>query len=179
MNKLFQKIATAEEKYMTPLQRKFTLTAHVIVSVGWLGTAVAFIALAVTGLTSQDAQMVRAAYLAMKLIGWYVIVPLSVASLITGLIQSLGTRWGLFRHYWILVKFVLTSLAVIALLGHMQPISYLADAAAKTVLSSTDLRGLRILLTIAPGAALLVLLVSTTLAVFKPRGMIGKSKLHD
>lgn len=57
-------------------------------------------ALAVSGLTSADVQTVRAAYLAMDLIGWFVIVPLSLASLLTGLVQSLGTRWGLFRHYW-------------------------------------------------------------------------------
>ena len=41
----------------------------------------------------------RGAYLAMDLIGWFVIVPLSLASLLTGLVQALGTTWGLFRHY--------------------------------------------------------------------------------
>ena len=64
---------------MTPRLRKFGLTAHVMFSVGWLGAVAAYLALAIAGLTSQDAQMVRAAYLAMKLIGWSVIVPLSLA----------------------------------------------------------------------------------------------------
>src|SRR5438876_8144523 len=93
---------------MTPRLRKFALTAHVTSSVGWLGAVVAYLALAIAGLTSQDAQRVRAACLAMELIGWFVIVPCSLAALLTGVVQSLGTEWGLFRHYWILVKFLLT-----------------------------------------------------------------------
>ena len=50
--------------------------------------------------------MVRAAFLAMESIGWFVIVPLSLAALPTGLVQSLGTEWGLFRHCWMLAKFL-------------------------------------------------------------------------
>jgi hypothetical protein len=74
-----------------PRLRKFALTAHVTSSVGWLGAVAGFLALAVAGLTSQNAQMARAAYLAMELITWFVIVPLGLASLLTGLVQSLGT----------------------------------------------------------------------------------------
>jgi len=80
-------------------------TAHVTLSAGWLGAVVAYLALAIAGLTSHDAGMVHAAYLAMNLIGQLIIVPLSLAALLTGLVQSLATEWGLFRHYWIVVKF--------------------------------------------------------------------------
>jgi hypothetical protein len=156
---------------MTPWVRKFALTAHVTFSVGWLGAVAGFLALAVAGLNSQDEQRVRAAYLAMELIGWFVIVPLSLASLLTGLVQSLGTRWGLFRHYWVLVKFVMTLLATLLLLVHMRPISYVAGVAAETTLSSADLRGVRLQFVADAGAALLVLLVATTLSVFKPQGL--------
>jgi hypothetical protein len=115
--------------------------------------------------------MVRAAYLTMELTGWFVIVPLSLASLLTGLIQSLGTTWGLFRHYWVLLKFLLTLFATIVLLLHMAPIGRVARAAAETTLSSADLRKLRIQLVANAGAAMLVLLVATTLAVYKPPGI--------
>jgi hypothetical protein len=166
---------------MTPRLRKFALTSHITSSVGWLGAVAGFLALAVAGLTGQDAQMVRAAYLAMGLTGWFVIVPLSLASLLTGLVQSLGTEWGLFRHYWVLVKLLITILATIVLLVHMRPISHLAGVAAETTLSSADLRGLRIQLVANAGAALLVLLVATILAVYKPRGMTpyGRRKQHE
>jgi uncharacterized membrane protein len=73
-------------------------------------------------LTTQNAQIVRAAYLAMELNAWFVIVPLVLSSLLTGLVQALGTMWGLFRHYWVLAKLVLTVLITIILLLQMQPI---------------------------------------------------------
>lgn len=161
--------------------RKVALTAHVASSVGFLGAVVAFLALAVAGLTTQDTQIVRAAYLAMEMIAWSVIVPLSVASLLSGLVQSLGTQWGLFRHYWVLVKFLLTVLTTVVLLLQMQPISYMARSAAETALTSADLRGLRNSLVTHAAGGVLVLLVTTSLSVFKPRGMTryGWRKQHE
>lgn len=156
---------------MTPRLRKFALTAHVTSSVGLLGAVASFLALAVAGLASQDAQMVRAAYLAMAFTAWYVIVPLSFASLLTGLVQALGTSWGLFRHYWVLAKLLLTVLTIIVLLLQMEGISYLAGAAAETTLSSVDLLGLRRSLRFHAAGGLLVLLAATTLSVYKPQGM--------
>ncbi len=146
------------------------LTAHVVLSVGWLGAVAVFLALAVAGLTSQDTQMVPGAYLAMELATRFVIVPLALASLLTGLVQALGTRWGLFRHYWVLVKFLLTVFATIVLLLQVEPISYIAGVAAETTLSSADLRELRSSLVVHAGGGLIVLLATTILSVYKPRG---------
>jgi hypothetical protein len=109
---------------MTPNLRKLVLTAHIASSVGWLGAVASFLALAVAGLISRDAQIVRATYLAMELTAWFVIVPLSFASPLTGIVQSLGTTWGLFRHYWVLIKFLMTIPCTVVLLLHMQPISF-------------------------------------------------------
>lgn len=150
--------------------RKFVLTAHITFAVGWLGAVAGFLALAVVGWKSQEPQIVSAAYLAMDWITRFVILPLSFAPLITGPILSLGTPWGLFRHYWILAKLLITLLSTIILLIHLQPIRYLADAAAKEVLSSADLQ-MRIQMVIASTAALIALLVTNILAVFKPKGM--------
>ena len=166
---------------MTPGLRKFALTAHVTSSVGWLGAVAGFLALAVAGLTSQDAQMVRAAYIASGLTAWFVIVPLSFASLLTGLVQALGTTWGLFRNYWVLAKFLLTVLTIIVLLLQMEGIGYMAGVAAETTLSSADLLGLRRTIRTHAAGGLLVLLVTTTLSVYKPRGMTryGWRKQHE
>jgi hypothetical protein len=167
---------------MTAGVRKFALTAHVTFSVGWLGAVVGFLALAVASLTSQDAQMVRAAYLAMEVTARFVIVPLSLASLLTGLVQSLGTTWGLFRHYWVLFKLLINLFATIVLLMYMRTLSYFSGVAADTTLSSADLLGLRSLSPLLhAGAALLLLLVATTLAVYKPRGMTpyGRRKQRE
>ena len=163
---------------MAPSLRKFALTAHVASSVGWLGAVAAFLALAISGFTSQDEQMVRAVWLAMELTGWFVIVPLSLASLLTGLVQSLGTPWGLFRHHWVVVKLLLTVFATIVLLVHMPTVSYFAglaedsNRAVRAGLSGELLHA---------GGGLLVLLVTTTLSVYKPRGVTryGRRKHHE
>lgn len=166
---------------MTPGLRKFALTVHVTSSVGTLGAVAGFLALAVAGLASEDSQMVRAAYPAMELTAWYVIVPLVLASLVTGLVQSLGTPWGLFRHYWVLTKLLLNVLVTIVLLLQMDGISYVAGVAAETTLSSTDLLGLRRSIRTHATGGLLVLLVPVVLSLYKPRGMTpyGWRKQHE
>jgi len=166
---------------MSPGLRRFALTAHITSSVGWLGTVATFLALAVVGLTNQDATVVRAAYLAAESITWYVIVPLAFASLLTGLVMSLGTPWGLFRHYWVLVKFLLTVLATVLLLLHTQPIGQLAAIARWTIVSGADAGRLQIQLVADAAAALVALLVNVTLSVYKPRGVTayGQRKLVE
>jgi hypothetical protein len=161
---------------MSPRLRRFVLTTHVTTSVGWLGAVASFLALAIAGLTSRETQTVQAAYLAMELTGWFVIVPLSLASPLTGLVQSLGSTWGLFRHYWVLVKFLITIPATVLLLVHMRPIGHLARVVEETTLAGGELAGLRIQLVADAGAALVVLLAATVLSVYKPRGLTPYGK---
>jgi hypothetical protein len=161
---------------MTPAVRKLVLTAHATFSIGWFGAVAAFLALAISGLVSDDVDMVRADYLAMAAIGWFVIVPFGIGSLIVGVIQSLGTEWGLFRHYWVLVKLVLTVGALTLLLVHMRLVSHMSSIAAATDLSAGELRGVRIQLVGDATGALVVLLVATVLSIYKPRGMTRRGR---
>jgi hypothetical protein len=71
----------------------------VTVSVGWVGAVVTMIAIAVVGLTADDEVAVRGAYLVMEAAARYVLVPLALLSLVTGVVHSLGTTWGLLRHH--------------------------------------------------------------------------------
>jgi hypothetical protein len=158
-------------KTMSPSFRKFVLTSHITFSVGWLGAVAVFLAHAIAGLTSQDDQIVRAAYLAMGLSVWLVIVPSNVGALLTGLVQSLSTQWGLFKHYWVVVKFFLTVAGTILLLVHTRPIDYIAGVASERLLSATEFRGLRIQLVVDAAAALLLLIVTTAISVYKPWGL--------
>jgi hypothetical protein len=157
---------------MKPALRKVNLTAHVTSSVGWLGAVASFLVLSIKGLTSQDAETVRGAYLAMNLIGQLIIVPLSFAALLTGLVQSLGTHWGLFRHYWVLVKFALTIGATFLLLLHQ--FTAVAGAARRVSEAPTgtlpEVGRLGSQLVADAGLAVVVLLVTTTLSVYKPWG---------
>ncbi|MEY9628988.1 hypothetical protein [Sinorhizobium fredii] len=156
---------------MAPLLRKVALIAHIISSVGSLGAVAAFLALAIAGLSSEDGQVVRSVYVTMEVIARTVIVPLVFASLATGLIQSLGTTWGLFRHYWVLAKLLLTIFTAVVLMLQMSGIAHVAALAADPAFSSADLLGLRRSLAVHAAGGLVVLLVTTTLSVLKPRGL--------
>lgn len=149
---------------MTPRFQKFVLLTHIIFSVGWFGAVIPYLALVIAGLTTRDTQVMRAVCLSMDLIGWYVLVPLSFGALLSGLAMSLGSQWGLFRHWWILAKFVLTIFAVFVLLRHMQDVSRMAK---EIMLSRGDFRPDLIHAT----GGLLVLLAAMTLSIFKPWGM--------
>ena len=167
---------------MTPRLRRFALTVHLTLSVGWIGAVAAFLALVVAAMTAPDPQTLRAAWIAMEVIGWFAIVPLALASLLTGLVMALGTRWGLFRHYWVLISFVLTILANAILLGNMQAVSFFARMAAET--EGADLGRLRDGLPselLHAGVGLLLLLVIQALNIYKPRGMTayGRRKQYE
>jgi hypothetical protein len=156
---------------MKPRSRKVALIVHISFSVGWLGAVLPYLALSIVGLTSHDPHTVSGAYLSMKLIGWSVIVPLSLAALLSGLVESLGTQWGLVRHWWILIKFVLTIFATFVLLRHMQKVSVVANMAPQSSLSDAGFHAFRFQLFIHPAGGLLVLLGITAISVFKPWGL--------
>jgi hypothetical protein len=153
---------------MSPGRRKLVLTAHVTTSVGWLGAVASFLVVGVVGLTSQHAQTVRGAYLVMDAAAWLVLVPLAFASLLTGLLQSLTTPWGLFRHYWVLFKLLINVGTITVLLMYMKTFGSMADVAADP---SSDLGAVRNVSPVLHAAlALLLLLVATILGVYKPKG---------
>ena len=170
---------------MTPRVRKLTITAHVAFSVGWLGAVVAFLVLSIFGLTRHDAEVVRGAYLSMDLISRFVIIPLSLAALTTGLLQALGTPWGLFRYYWIVVKFGLAIFMTFALLVHQFAVITVAakrmSGAGTEALFGANLSSLKTELVRAPSLSILLLVVATTLGVYKPWGLTayGRRKQQE
>jgi hypothetical protein len=166
---------------MNSALRRLNLTAHVASSVGWLGAVVAFLALSIAGRTSADAEIIRASYVAMNLIGQFIIVPLSILALSTGVVQSLGTHWGLVRYYWVLTKFVLTVGATLLLLLHQ----FTAVAGAATAVSNVapgalpDVGRLSAQLVFDAAFAGFILVVTTTLSVYKPWGRIQRVVVAD
>ena len=154
---------------MPPGLRRLALTAHVTFSVGWLGAVIGFLALAALGLTARDPQTVRGVYLVMEPAAWLVLVPLSFASLLTGLVSSLGTAWGLFRHYWVLFKLLINVFATGVLLIYMGTFRQMAVAAAD---AGADLEVVRNASPLVHAAlALLLLIAATVLGIYKPRGL--------
>jgi hypothetical protein len=166
---------------MTSNLRKFALTAHVTFSVGLLGSIAAFLVLANAGLNSQDTQIIRAAYLSMDLVAKLIIAPLAVASLTTGLIQSFGTPWGLFRPYWVLAKLLITTFATTILLIKLKMVGYAAHLVTEATLPRAELTAVGTELRFHAAAGLLVLLVPAILSVYKPRGLTpyGRRKQQE
>lgn len=151
---------------LTPSLRKAVLTAHVASSVGWIGAVLAYLVLDLVATFGQDVPTVRAAFMGMELIVLYGIVPLALAAVLIGVVVALGTSWGLFRHYWVLVKLLLTLFATTILLLETRAIGTMAAVAA----TGADPRDLPGSLPHSIGGAL-VLLTILILAIYKPAGM--------
>jgi hypothetical protein len=155
--------------------RRLGLTLHITTSVGWLGAVCVFLALAVRGPT--DAASAAWVYPALDAITWTTLVPLALAATVTGLVQSFASPWGLLRHYWVVVKAVITVPATGLLLLHTGPIGALADAGPADV--GAELRALQVQMTADAGAAVLALLLVTGLAVYKPRGWTAYGRRRE
>ena len=156
---------------MGPRLRRLVLVTHVVTSVGWLGAVAVFLALAVLGLASGDPGTVRGAYLVMLPTGTFVLVPLAVASLTTGVLSALGTSWGLVKHYWVLIKLLITAASTLVLVLYLQTFRLLAETAADPTADLAKVRNSSPALH--SGLALLALVVTTVLAVYKPKGLTG------
>jgi hypothetical protein len=152
-----------------PALRRFTFTTHVTSSVGWVGAVFVFLALAAIGLTSQDERTVRGAYLVMAPAAWFVLVPLAHTALFSGIALSLGTPWGLFRHYWVVFKLGITLFSTLILMIYMGTFRQMAGVAADPVMELGLVRNPSPLLHAV--LALTLLLIATWLAVYKPFGM--------
>jgi len=156
-------------KIMKPQITKAFLTSHITVSVGWFGAAAVFLVLAITSILSKNVQAVNSAYMAMEISAWFIILPFCIASLVTGIIQALITRWGLLNHYWIIVKLILTLGSTILLILHLKPIAQLAHLANDANVAIAK-PGLQMQMVADSGAALLVLLTMITISIYKPWG---------
>ena len=164
---------------MTPALRRFTFTTHVTSSVGWVGAVLAFLALAVIGFTSDDEVKVRGAYLLMAPAAWFVLVPLAHASLLSGIVLSLGTSWGLFRHYWVVLKLGITVFSTVILLIYMGTFRQMAGVAADPVVDLAVVRNASPI--VHAILALILLVAATVLGVYKPFGMTayGERRLEE
>lgn len=154
---------------MTPRVRKFALAAHVAVSVGWAGAVLVFVALSAVGLGSPDVATVRGVYLVMLPAAELVLVPLAFASLATGIVQSLGTSWGLLRHYWVVIKLAITFVATLILLLYLETFRAMARVAADPSVELAAVRNPSPL--VHSALALVALLVAMALGLYKPRGL--------
>lgn len=152
---------------LTPRWRKTLLSIHLISSLGLLGADWAVLALAVVGWLGADPVTV---YPAAYLLGTVLILPLALAALVTGTLQGLLTRWGLFRHWWVVISLVLTVAGTVLAIFVLVPS---LDAAA-TAAAASQIPPDRLGLVKDSSGATGVLIVITVLSVFKPLGRLRR-----
>jgi hypothetical protein len=105
---------------LTPTWRKAVLVLHIAGGVGWMGLDAGLLILATTGLTTDTGRTAASCYMAIGLVVPPAVLTLSLIMLASGLTLGMGTKWGLIRYWWVLVKLilglVLTGLVFFALL---------------------------------------------------------------
>lgn len=160
--------------------RKLLITCHIVVSVSLIGAVSCFLVLAFFGMLTTTQEIQRVTYPAMELLAVYIILPMAIASLVIGIVQSLYSPWGLVQHYWVLAKLVLSALTIGVLLMQFETIHTLATIAAHTTFSANDM-GQQMRVIIHATGGLFVLLLATVLSVYKPKGMtrFGMGKIKN
>lgn len=151
-----------------PRLRRLLLAVHLACSVGWVGAVIAYLALAIAIPAGRDPEVVRAAWIGMEIVGWYAVVPLAVGSLVTGVLMGAVTRWGLLRHYWVVISLLATTVLTVVLVFHMTDVSTQTDNARV----ADDEHLLRMGSDIAHAViGLVVLLGILVLNIYKPKGL--------
>jgi len=157
---------------LTPLMRKALLVLHVIAGIGWIGVDIALLVLLFTARTSNDAALVMSGFNAIGLIVPAAVPPLSLSILVTGLILGMGTRWGLVRYWWVLVKLllslVMTVLVFFSLVPTVRGIAVLSTTTMSADSVRASLGALPTMLLFPPSVSLLMLSVASILSIFKP-----------
>ena len=157
------------ERRLSPSQYKLLLTAHVVVSVGWLGVVLAKIVLKVFAMTTGAPEIAAALYVATERLN-IAFPPLAIGTIVTGVLLSLGTKWGLVQHYWVATKIVLTVgvIATAVQLGTRipQPTGRAVEESTILGLASSPM----VLLLSLSIAHLIMLLAATVLSTYKPWG---------
>ncbi|MEV7353521.1 DUF2269 domain-containing protein [Kitasatospora sp. NPDC091276] len=159
---------------LSPTARKSAVVVHIVSSVSWLGLMLCLLTLGTTGLLTDSAETLRSAYRMMPLLGDALVFPLSLLSLLTGLLLALGTPWRLFRYRWVAVKFWLTLAATAAsifeLTARLHEAAHLVDQHPTGTIADMHLGFTRYNLVIIPIVALSVYVANVVLSVVKPSG---------
>ena len=162
---------------LSPGQRKALVAAHIVVSVGLLGLSTALFVLATAAALTSDLATSQAAYRSMAIFTRGVVQPVAILTLATGVLLSLGTKWGLFQHTWIAVKLALTVATILNGMLNLGPAVQRAIAltASASAASPPDLGTTALVAIAVPGINVLMLGAATAISVYKPWGRLSRT----
>lgn len=105
----------------------------------------------------------------MHLFDLTIVIPLVLLSIVTGLVVSFGTHWGLVRHWWILAKFALA--VGIVTVASVWENYWVRGLVAKTAADrGAVLDGIDMRLAVCMVGFSVALWIATILSVYKPWG---------
>ena len=149
---------------LPPRWRKAVLTLHVVTAVGWLGVDLVLLTFGVAGLTGADPDLV---YPAQSFIGRLLFTPLSVLVWLVGVVNAIFTPWRLLKHWWVVVKLLLTSLMLVLVLFLLYP-----GLTGAGELAGALPRADRVNMVVAPSVSTSLLIFATVLSTYKPWGRV-------
>lgn len=99
-------------KHLSFTPKKWWLSAHLLFSAIWLGVTVTFLILSINIFLANDMQTIKAYYTSMLILEQTAGRVSIIGTVITGLILSIFTKWGLFKFNWIITKEIMTILCM-------------------------------------------------------------------
>jgi hypothetical protein len=155
--------------------RKLTLLVHIAAAGAWLGLDLVLGILIVTGLTSGDATAAAASALSLAAFATWPLVAVGTVTLASGVLLGLGTKYGLVRYWWVLVKLVVNIVLVTLVVVLLWPGIASAAEAGRTALADDTALAVRWNMVFPPIVSSTAVIVAMALAVFKPWGRVRRS----
>ncbi|WP_152365295.1 hypothetical protein [Microlunatus speluncae] len=163
---------------LRPGVRKLVLLLHIMSAGAWLGLDVAMAVAIFTGLNTDDPQLAAALFQALETITVLPLLTTGIVCLITGLFLGWGSKYGVVRYWWVLIKLILnlilTALVLVALRSGVQAVGAFGAVLAQDPTATADLQGIIYPPIVSPTA----LTIAMILAVFKPWSRIRKPRPH-
>lgn len=99
--------------YRLNQKKKSLLVAiHVISVASWIGGTLGMLLLGVYLQNAANGEQLYYTLANMEIIDENLLKYPALLSLITGIMLSIWTQWGLVKHYWVTIKFILTILTI-------------------------------------------------------------------
>lgn len=95
-------------KKLSVKPKNWLVSAHVVLSGIWLGTALCLVAIALLNRDTPNGDELYAINFVLKFLDDWVVIPTATLSLVTGGLLSWLTNWGFVKHYWVITKWVAT-----------------------------------------------------------------------
>jgi hypothetical protein len=163
---------------LPPRIRKATLVTHVAAAGAWLGLGLALGVLVITTLTA-DPVGAGAAAASIATFATWPLAAVGLLTLVTGVELGVGSKCGLVRYWWVLVKLVLNIVLVALVLLVLRPgVETLGDLGRAALTEGTPLEAPATLL-FPPIVSSTAVLAAISLSVFKPWGRLTRRSPVD